>query len=137
MDVRDVLRCAVEHATQPRLDRVERIPYPRAGHLECLESDPVELFGQREERRVSLAPHSGNNLRGTCTHDVIARRRPLEQESSLVGRECLDRAAKPQSDRGDVCRSPCAVSDRHGINRSIRVTKIPAAPSAFSSATVR
>ena len=62
----------------------------------------------------------------------------IEQLTPVIPGQCRKRPAESNrdADRAGFCPL-LSIGDRHGINRSMRVTRIPSAPRALSSATAR
>ncbi|EAU67501.1 conserved hypothetical protein [Stigmatella aurantiaca DW4/3-1] len=108
-----------------RLQRGEGLLPPRPGHLERREPGPVELKRHLQQRGIAVLAHTGDELAGPLGDLGIRRSRALEQAAPGLGGQTGERPPVLQR------------SSAHGINLSMRVTRMPSHPSAFRPLMVR
>jgi hypothetical protein len=98
VDGADVLGRPLHRPPEAGVDLVERRAPLGARHLELLELGAVELAGHRDERRVAVAPHAGDDGRRARAHRVVARvvGHALAQGAALLAREPVDAPGEAQ-----------------------------------------
>ena len=116
-------------------ERIERASQLGAWNLESVEIDAVELAGHLEERVVAARADRGDDA-GRIGEDVLTRGALASHQRLTVGGRQGRRVAG-ETERDALERGSRDVRDRHGISRSIRVTRIPDAPSARRRPIVR
>src|SRR5690606_17659659 len=92
-----------------------------ARHFECADLDAVEAAGEVTERGVAAGTHVGDDRRDGALHLGVGIT-AADEEARLVGFAQVPEGAAQRD---------------HGISLSMRVTRMPSAPSSLSSAMVR
>ena len=127
----DVRGRALHRATQLRLERRQCACPLAAWHFELVQRDAVELDGQRPQCGIAITSNAVHDAGSSLAYFTLRGRCPLEQSAPVIRRESGERSAPSQGDGRVEWDGP------HAINRSMRVTRIPSAPSALRSAMVR
>ena len=116
----------VPQRSKPMVGRkVERGLPELARNFEVTKLHAIQLGRQGQERGISVAAHSLQDLRDPGLHGDIIGAASLQQRAAVRRGQSGERA--------DVAYDAAA----HGISLSILVTRIPSAPSALSAAMVR
>src|SRR5690606_25733252 len=111
----------LERGANIAVERVERGVTRFARDLERAELDAVEPTGEVAERVVAAGAHVRDDRRDGA-RDLGVGVAAADEEARLVG----------------LAQIPERTAQRdHGINLSMRVTRMPSAPSSLSSAMVR
>ena len=134
----DVPGRPLERGAHGRVEAGERFVPRLARHFQRLELDAVEALGHVEQLGVAARTHVGDEPGDEFAHAAVVAEIPLEEVGERAGVEVGQSAPREEHEGGRARGGgrPVGASVAHGINLSIRVTRIPSAPSSFSFAMV-